>query len=212
MGKFEGGGPRYKGRDGPGGHKSYKASHGHEGHEGHDGHRGKKHYDRPFDNNPDRRAQTAGVHIDRISYGKALFKKKQQQKRDAQIHEKASMLRNYAKLCKREGIISDRVHIGPKEERDDNSNKASPARKPKKPSNDENDRKISLQQEYAMALEKKNQDSQVAQTEVRDNEEMKALREKKRREESKKRMQKTKKGQPILGNQVKSLLSKLQAN
>jgi flagellar biosynthesis GTPase FlhF len=148
--------------------------------------------------------------IDRIAYGKALFKKKQQQKRDAQIHEKASMLRNYAKLCKREGIQSERVHIGPKDDDADGPRNRGSGNK-RKQRNKDDQHKSSLQREYDVATDRKNKEAESAQQEFVDKELLKAQNEKKRKEANKLRMQKTKKGQPILGNQIKSILSKLQS-
>jgi rRNA processing len=64
------------------------------------------------------------VSIQRFSQGK-LNLNKAKEKKTAAAHHKAKVLRRYSQLCKKEGIESSRVHIGPK---DDNVNRVTKVR------------------------------------------------------------------------------------
>lgn len=126
-----------------------------------------------------------------------IKKKEQETKR----FKKAATLRKYAKLCKAEGIQSDRVRMGDRKEQSE----AEAAEHHKKPK--DHHRPFRRAELEAMRLEqaKEEKDMQVQQR-LKDKEEAIKKREEKRRALSKT----TKKGQPKLGNHIKSLLSKLQ--
>ena len=145
--------------------------------------------------------------IARMAFGKAAFKKKLQQKRDAKVHEKAKMLREYAKLCQREGIVSERVHIGPREvdqEAEVAKSKERISKHKKGPAP-----VSSLIKTYEQVTKKRSEEKleSAASTSAKETERLDHIR--KRELDNKKRRQMTSKGQPILGNQIKSILDKL---
>lgn len=130
-------------------------------------------------------------------HAEELRKKEQETKR----FKKAAMLRKYAKLCKAEGIQSDRVRIG---ERD----KSEPAAvRPQKEKVEH--RPFRRAEAQAARLEQAEKDKEAEmQEKLKQKEEAIRKREQKHRALSKT----TKKGQPRLGNHMKVLLEKLQKN
>lgn len=122
----------------------------------------------------------------------------EQLKRQKQRNEKAKMLREYAKICKRESIQSDRVNLGPKrstgaaEKHNMIESVESPTffvpqtkRARVEASNDDKDGKEELQPSMAANIVK-------------------------RTDKRRKQMQRTnKKGQPVIKNQILQILSKL---
>ena len=134
-------------------------------------------------------------------------------KRLAQVHEKAKMLREYAKLAKREGIQSERVNLNqqPKsDDRMDNKNKSNHSFKKKKIVDSTNSKTdlIKLYNDKQKEIKSDNEVKNNEQTTKLDAiKAAKATREKERKD----RFKRTKKGQPILGNQMVSLLSKIKS-
>lgn len=126
-----------------------------------------------------------------------IKKKEQETKR----FKKAATLRKYAKLCKAEGIQSDRVRIGDRKEKSD-TDSAEHQKRPK-----DSYRPFKKAEKEAVRLEQAKQEKDMqAQQRLKDKEDAIKKREEKRKVLSKT----TKKGQPILGNHIKSILSKLQ--
>ena len=121
-------------------------------------------------------------------------------KRETAAHQKSKMLRDFAKLCKREGIDSDRVNL-------DGVPKAKP----------QNDEFTENQKGKHRNINRKN--GIVAHNEVSDTHQVtmaaSTTSEKNRGNSSQKNArgrQRTKKGQPVLNNQIKSILTKLTAS
>jgi hypothetical protein len=148
------------------------------------------------------------------------IKKKELEKK---VHEKSSMLRKYAKLCAREGIISDRVHIGTRS--DDNttasndrgnssnftdglgsSNSSSANKKNQHQLPKPNHFAKKILKQAQQLLKEKEEKEQQFQEKLHHKEEAMKLRLKKHKAIT----QKTTKGQPVLNNQIKLLLEKLQ--
>lgn len=124
-----------------------------------------------------------------------LRKKEQETKR----FKKAAMLRKYAKLCKAEGIQSDRVRIGDKSE--------APAGSPPKKTKPDQHRPFKRAEVQAARMEQAEKEKQdLIQEKLKQKEDAIRKREQKHRALS----QTTKKGQPRLGNHMKVLLEKLQ--
>lgn len=134
-------------------------------------------------------------------YGKKRAEQIKKKELETQRFKKAAALRKYAKLCKAEGIQSDRVHIGKKEDKSDSSvdSEKSAKRTAFKPFQRAEKEAARLQQ----IEHEKEEHRKQAQKEKEE-----AL---KRREEKRKALSKTtKRGQPVLGNHIKSILEKLQ--
>lgn len=114
--------------------------------------------------------------------------------------KKAATLRKYAKLCKAEGIQSDRVRMGDRKEKSEGDADAPSKSK-------DTYRPFKRAEQEAVRLEQAKQEKDMlAQQRLKEKEEAIRRREEKRRTLSKT----TKKGQPLLGNHIKSILSKLQ--
>jgi hypothetical protein len=115
-------------------------------------------------------------------------------------YKKAKILRNYAKLCVAEGIQSDRVHIGPRDDKD------STRKKKEKVAKANPFKRAELNaQESKMAVE--------AEREKKKNKELEIEHAKKKNNEKKKLITaRTKKGQPILSNQISLVMQKLQSS
>ena len=151
----------------------------------------------------DRPSKHHVVSIHKFATGKAAFNQKKKEVEEQKRNQKSKTLREYAKICKAEGIVSDRVNLELYEGRKDHvpKNKAVPsAGKESDPFKNAkveakekaNDRvnEILLSKEKDAEIKKKN-----------------AIREATRKQ----RMKRTKKGQPILSTQIASILGKLQA-
>eukprot|EP01038_Epipyxis_sp_PR26KG_P009140 gene9140-12326_t len=125
------------------------------------------------------------------------IKQKELQK---QRNLKSSMLRKYAKLCKSEGIASDRVNL--------NDEVNSTRKKDKKDNHQEKKTPRILLKAQQIANEKEEQRKVIAEQKERiEKEKSDALI--KRQEKRRIMMQKTTKGQPKLGNRIQMLLSKI---
>lgn len=134
--------------------------------------------------------------------------KKRQILADKKRIKKHADLRKYAKLCKQEGIISDRVNLNSSEngignvsqENGINSDKTSKVNEKMKP--------------FAKALETANKRKEEAELikQAAANKKEEIQKAKKIRDEKRKmHMKRTKKGQPLLNDQIKGILTKLKA-
>jgi hypothetical protein len=137
-------------------------------------------------------------------FGKSAYDKKKEQVIRAKRNEKSSMLRKYAKLCKKEGIVSDRINTESRTE------ETKTIKKPKK-------EKVAKPNPFAksMATAKANKDNKTTAQNEKDamyaqNDKDKAEAIKAREKNSKLLSKKTKKGQPVLGNHIQAILNKLQ--
>lgn len=123
---------------------------------------------------------------------------------EGEAHKKAARLRKYAKLCKAEGIQSDRVNMNSAAKvQSSSSQPTNPNGKRKVSKNSLQVRAISVAAKAEAERAEKQQ-----QQEERQHEKEEAL---KRRAEQRKLLSKTnKKGQPALGNRMKAMLTKIQ--
>lgn len=128
---------------------------------------------------------------------KKNFKSKKET-REMDSFKKAKILRNYAKLCAAEGIQSDRVHIGP---RDETKKREKKNKKPKK-SNPFERAEVDAKNSKQAAEEERERKQRVALE----------IENAKRIKKEKKKLvtARTKGGQPILANQISLMMQKLQ--
>lgn len=143
----------------------------------------------------------------------AMKKEKQEKQRNL----KSAALREYAKFCKREGIESERVSLGPREV------KATE----KQGGNGDGEVGSAEEEKSKILKKKKRKGSNPFKKEMREaetlaagkaeaekaklsREEEIAQKLKARKEKSRERMKRTKKGQPIMNDTVKRLLSSIQ--
>jgi hypothetical protein len=137
--------------------------------------------------------------------GQKLASEKRKKEQEVKRHKKSAMLRKYAKLCIKEGIQSDRVNTGPRKEVEDSGGKKT--MKSKEKENTGNYKPFKKAEEYAAKVEQAHKEKEELRK-LSMQEKENAL---KRREEKRKLLsKKTKKGQPLLGNHMKSILEKLQ--
>jgi hypothetical protein len=136
------------------------------------------------------------VSLKKFAGGKSANNRKDKEL-ETQRHEKAAVLRKYAKLCKAEGIQSDRVNLERKSEKPDKrvekkkESKPAPFNKSLMEAEQRKNEKIASKDEREQKLRKK--------------EEL----EKSRNEKRKIMLKKTRKGQPIMRNQISAILEKL---
>lgn len=159
-------------------------------------------------NRNERPAKHHHVSIAKFAGGKAAFNQKRKEVEEQKRNQKSKTLREYAKLCKAEGIVSDRVNLeyneknkkpkGREQEIKVKDTSGAPTRQTN-PFKDARDEAIMKEEEKAKAI----QLSKEKDNEIKKKNEM---REVKRRE----RMKRTKKGQPKLSTQITSILGKLQ--
>ena len=109
------------------------------------------------------------------------------------------MLRNYAKLCEKEGIVSDRVHVGSKSDDDVNTSKL-PKKKEVKPS--------PFLKAELMAKSVQEEKQQLIDSKVSKEEAIK-MAEKRRKDRTKLLNARTRKGQPFLSKYSTLLLDKI---
>lgn len=144
-----------------------------------------------------------GIH--KFSRGNALSHKTKKEEEELERFRKHKKLNNYARLCRSEGIISDRVNVSKDRVKELDSN-GIPLRKILPEKKDNNPFKASQEKANKNKLEKiesiNNRNKQLQD---------KISKDKKREENKKLHMKRTKKGQPILHNQINSILSKLQS-
>lgn len=156
------------------------------------------------------------------------------------IHKKHADLRKYAKLCKREGIVSDRVRLEQNPiknktetsegaysnsnfdniENDEGSIKSNePTETASRYTKSKNNLRRSESTEskknpfaHAMEIAKKRQEEKEILMQEKQKKNLEIQNAKKNREIKRKEfLQRTKRGQPILHNQIKNMLSKLQS-
>jgi hypothetical protein len=133
-------------------------------------------------------------------HNSALAWKKDQNDRDR--FAKAKMLRNYAKLCAKEGIQSDRVNMGPKADSGEPKGRFQPKEKVTKPS------PFAKAEEQAKAAKQNKVEDQSAR---QSREQAVKAAEKRRKETTKLYKARTKKGQPLLSKMSSLLLNKISA-
>lgn len=110
--------------------------------------------------------------------------------------KKIVILKKYAKLCKKEGIVSDRVRIGKHEPNSSSEGHERPQVSSKKPSQ-------SKPQPPASAV------SPPEEVKVDKLELLKEAKAKERKQQHKIMTMKTKTGQPVMAGRIKNILSKL---
>jgi rRNA processing len=136
-------------------------------------------------------------HIDHQKFTLAVKKKDEAIK----SHAKAKMLREYSKLCTKEGIESDRIHVGPKiktaPSTNDETVRAPRAAKPNP-----------FMREIAAAEAKRSQEVYDKDKTSRSTD-IKEARD--RRNNKSKQYKLTGKGQPLLKSKIHGLLDKLTA-
>jgi hypothetical protein len=124
-----------------------------------------------------------------------------------QRFRKHAELRKYAKLCKEEGIVSDRVRMSDGQEnltdKEGNHTSSDTISKQKKKKNPfesaQKEAKIKQAEKEKLQDEKKSRDLEI--------EKAKQARNKKRQ----RHLERSQRGQPNLNNQIKDILSKLQS-
>ena len=150
-------------------------------------------------------ANGSGMSIHKFAKGKSVDMKRIKREKEIERFKKHKALSKYARLCKSEGIISDRVHIGTKDK--DNNNVHKDNKYIKK---DKNQKHITTYDKAIKIAQKKEKEKIQIETLKKKKEEEIKQAEKLRKEKVKLHMKRTKKGQPILHNQIQSILSKLQ--
>lgn len=156
----------------------------------------------------DRPSKHHVVSIHKFATGKAAFNQKKKDEEEQKRNQKSKMLREYAKLCKAEGIVSNRVNLERHEGMKGSQNKGI---KPKIKGADQASKQTNpFKDASAQAQEKANERTRAVglrQEKDADIKKKNEIREVKRKQ----RMKRTKKGQPILSTQIASILGKLQA-
>ena len=154
-------------------------------------------------NKPNRRPAHAGLETNKYT----SWKKSQDIKKkefETKRYKKAATLRKYAKLCAREGIVSDRVNMSAKKTVGSSSDiSEEPRHDNKKPKKNPFADAMRIAEERKLAKEQQLLEKKQREAEIED-------AAKKREEKRKMHMKRTKKGQPLLGNQIQNMLTKLQ--
>jgi len=137
--------------------------------------------------------------------GKEAFLQKRKQIDEAKRNHKAKMLRDYAKLCKREGVTSDRVNMHGSSNNNDTATSAGTSKPAAvKKANPFRDAELAARQK----AEEKQREQQRQEQVQREIQAKAKARERQRAE----RMKRTRKGQPIMATQIKNILGKLTAD
>lgn len=140
-----------------------------------------------------------GYHQPRVK-GKHTGHKRLKEEMERKARLKAGTLRNYAKLVKREGVDSKRVHIG------DQSGKPSTdrySRGKKSHGSTSLDKAARAGEKIQASKAEKRAAIEANQNRIKES-------EKRRSEKRRVALQKTKKGQPVMKNKIISLLEKVQ--
>lgn len=151
----------------------------------------------------------------RGSKGTQLQRKKEED--EVKRHKKSAALRKYAKLCKRDGINSDRVNLDNSRGRGNAAGGTATASDDDKPSLGKRPTAISphKSQHPFVRAERTAQEAKDAKLQSAANREMVqkdiAASQKVRNEKRQLHLKRTRTGQPVLNNTVKSLLAKIQA-
>ncbi len=155
---------------------------------------------------------------DKIWHGHKLAAQKRKQEIDTKRFEKAKMLREYSKLCEKEGIESERVHIGPRStsniEKEHDRGMAD-AQKSSLNFNADKVRKKHKHRpnpfEKSLLIAEKNKLQTLDKENIKKQQKNDILKAEQARNTKKKLLSvKTKKGQPIIRNQMSIILQKLQ--
>ena len=148
-------------------------------------------------------------HLQRFVGGNRLPFSHQAKKEERELerHRKHKVLRKYSKLCKAEGVVSDRVRIDGVRPSGDEDHKHinSSNRKDKKKTTGGGKLLESSQAIAAKRAQERDEEErrkQQREAEIKKREEF-------REAERKKHMKRTKKGQPILHSQISGILDKL---
>jgi hypothetical protein len=138
---------------------------------------------------------------DMVKSAKHIKNKWQQKELEKKRIKKITTLRKYAKLCKREGLESDRVNINKKNDNADETEDHKPEKKIHKPFKP---KKVEIPQQSPAEIQRQQREEQVKEN-------IKKMEEslKRRKEQRKILTKKTAKGQPVLGGQIKNILGKL---
>ena len=126
--------------------------------------------------------------------------KKIKEKKVLERFKKAKLKKNYSKLCAKEGIVSDRVHIGPKQNNDAGNNHKQATKRNGRKSPFEREKQV-----YEKNIVEKKRQEEDRQRIISEIESRKAEKEKVRRD----MLRKTNRGQPVLGVRISHLLKKL---
>ena len=125
------------------------------------------------------------------------LKKERQEKFN---NHKSAALREYAKLCKREGIESERVNLGSREVKStENEVKAKSTERQKKKGINPFYKEQKQAEQVKAEREKREGERGIKEMEI-------VAKKRARLERNKDRMKRTRKGQPLLDNTVKRLL------
>ena len=148
-------------------------------------------------------AKASGKHAPHAFFrGKEAFLLKRKKIDESKRNQKSKMLRDYAKLCKREGVASDRVNMGSSTNNSDSAPAKTTPQHGKK-TNPFRDAELAAQQKV-----EERQREQARKDEVQREIQAKAKARERQRAE---RMKRTRKGQPIMATQIKNILGKLTA-
>jgi predicted nucleic acid-binding Zn-ribbon protein len=155
----------------------------------------------------DRPSKHHVVSIHKFATGKAAFNLKRKEVEEQKRNQKSKTLREYAKLCKAEGIVSDRINLESSASKISAERKKDPKMKtPSGPSKQTNPFKDAREEAEGRANQRAEavEQSKEKKAEIKQKLEMREV-------VRKQRMKRTKKGQPILSSQIASILGKLQA-
>jgi hypothetical protein len=155
----------------------------------------------------DRPAKHHIVSIHKFASGKAAFNQKKREDEERKRNEKSKTLREYAKICKAEGIVSDRVNLELYEGRNaaNQKDKGSKVKISTFAPRETNPYKSASLEATVKADERA---KAIEQSKLKDAEIK--LKNDRREVMKRQRMKRTKKGQPILSTQIASILGKLQ--
>jgi hypothetical protein len=153
----------------------------------------------------------------KYAHGKSLTSlQAKKEEKEVERHKKSAALRKYAKLCKAEGIESERVNVdlGPRaNDATSNARASSNSSENAKKQHDKESKKKGavspFRKEEKKALD--NQRQKAEGEERRQKQQAEILEKQKQRAETRKlHLKRTNKGQPLMNNRVKDLLAKIE--
>lgn len=149
----------------------------------------------------------------KYAYGKNLSSlQTKKEEREVERHKKSATLRKYAKLCKAEGIESERVNVDLGGDKDGEGKRDASIRvdmKDKRDKKKKKDKASPYQKEERQAQD--NRRAKKEEEERREAQQVEIKEKQKVRDESRKlHLKRTSKGQPLMNNRVKDLLSKIE--
>jgi hypothetical protein len=143
--------------------------------------------------------------LGRFAKGKKSYDfQKIKAERELERFKKHKALRKYEKLCKAEGIVSNRIRIHGNTTADETTSDDRTENIPKFKK-----KKINLIEEAEKVAEEKKKLKEEKEKELARIEESRQQKIKERNENRKQNMKRTKKGQPILHNKINNILEKL---